>query len=95
MKAYLVTYLVEQIVDVHLVEISDEYDGDCYGDSVPFSVGSNQSIVTKEDEHLWGKCEQIFMQKYVENEVAKLRSMGWQRDDFAKALKELLAKEGE
>jgi len=95
MKAYLVSYCNEKISDILSVEISDDYDGDCYGDKVPFAVGSNQSIVTKEDEHLWGKCEQIFMQKYVENEVAKLRSMGWQRDDFAKALKELLVKEGE
>lgn len=93
MKAYLISYRNETIAYIRPVEISDDYDGDCYGDKVPFAVGSNQYIVTKErDEHLWAKCEAHFLKKDVEEEVARLRSMGWQKADFAKALKDILEK---
>jgi hypothetical protein len=92
MKAYIVTYCNERISSIRPVEIADDYDGDCYGDKVPFSLGSNQSIVTKEDEHLWAKCEAHIMKIFVDEEVARLRSMGWQKADFAKALKDILEK---
>ena len=35
--------------------IPDNYDGDPYGDTVPFSIGSNQAIVPCEGD-CW-KCE--------------------------------------
>jgi hypothetical protein len=38
-----------------LVEIEDDYDGDPYGDKVPFTVGSNQTII-EIDNQLPRKC---------------------------------------
>ncbi len=46
MKAVLVTYCGEEISDRKIVDIDDNhnfYDGP-YVDTIPFSVGSNQSI---------------------------------------------------
>lgn len=34
------------LINSEVVEIPDDYDGDPYGDTVPFSVGSNQTIET-------------------------------------------------
>jgi hypothetical protein len=48
MKCYLVTYINEDIHDVTEVDI-DNYDGDPYGDTVPFTVASNQTIVPEEE----------------------------------------------
>jgi hypothetical protein len=49
MLALLQTYENEKIVEIEVVEIPDNYDGDPYGETVPFSVGSNQTIVTISD----------------------------------------------
>lgn len=46
MRAQLVTIQREQVVSVRNVEIADDYDGDPYGDKVPFAVGSNQYLRT-------------------------------------------------
>lgn len=48
MKAKLITYLSEDEIQEDDVEIADDYDGDPYGDKVPFTVGSNQTIRTEE-----------------------------------------------
>ncbi len=53
MIAQLVTYNKEKIENIRVVEISDDYDGDPYGDKVPFPVGSNQMIIY--DENLFVK----------------------------------------
>jgi hypothetical protein len=49
MKAQLITYTDEKITEIREIEIADDYDGDPYGDKVPFVVGSNQTIVPVED----------------------------------------------
>ena len=48
MLCYLVTYMNEEIYDVTEVQLPG-YDGDPYGDTVPFTVGSNQTIITDEE----------------------------------------------
>ena len=45
MKAVLRTYVGEDAIRDELVEIADDYDGNPYGDKVPFAVGSNQTIL--------------------------------------------------
>ena len=49
MLALLQTYENEKIVEIEVVELPDDYDGNPYGNKVPFSVGSNQTIVTISD----------------------------------------------
>ena len=49
MKAILKTYTLETLTDTETVELPENYDGDPYGDTVPFAVGSNQSIEVIED----------------------------------------------
>lgn len=49
MLALLQSYENGKVVQIEVVEIPDDYDGDPYGDTVPFSVGSNQTIVTISD----------------------------------------------
>jgi hypothetical protein len=52
MKALLITYDQESLVESRLVDIHDDHnfaDGP-YQDSVPFSVGSNQTIVEIEED---------------------------------------------
>lgn len=44
MKALLKTYTLDTLTQTELVEVPDNYDGDPYGDTVPFCVGSNQSL---------------------------------------------------
>jgi len=44
MKAILKTYAIDTLTDTEEVELPENYDGNPYGDTVPFSVGSNQSI---------------------------------------------------
>jgi hypothetical protein len=44
MKAELITYGDEEIISVKEIELPDDYDGNPYGDKVPFVVHSNQSI---------------------------------------------------
>ena len=46
MLALLNSYEGETLVNSEVVELPDNYDGDPYGDTVPFSVGSNQTIET-------------------------------------------------
>tara|TARA_E500000318_G_C3538926_1_gene203842 strand:- start:1081 stop:1275 length:195 start_codon:yes stop_codon:yes gene_type:complete len=43
-KALLHTYQNEKAIESELVELPSNYNGDPYGETVPFSVGSNQSI---------------------------------------------------
>jgi hypothetical protein len=44
MKAILKTYTLDTLTDTEEVELPENYDGNPYGDTVPFSVGSNQSL---------------------------------------------------
>ena len=44
MKALLKTYTLDTLTETEIVEVPDNYDGDPYGDTVPFCVGSNQSL---------------------------------------------------
>lgn len=46
MKALLKTYTLDTVTEVEEIELPENYDGDPYGDTVPFSVGSNQTIET-------------------------------------------------
>lgn len=66
-KALLHTYKNEKAIESELVELPSNYDGDPYGETVPFSVGSNQSIeVLSEDQFFAYKS--IF-DKENENEI--------------------------
>lgn len=47
-NAILVTYDKEEVVEQKRVYVNTPYDGDPYGDCVPFSVGSNQTIIIDE-----------------------------------------------
>jgi len=48
MKAILRTYVKEdRFIDDNVI-IDDDYDGNPYGDKVPFTVRSNQMIITEE-----------------------------------------------
>jgi len=49
MKAQIRTYTLDTLLFVQNVEIPDDFDGDPYGDTVPFSIASNQQLVTDED----------------------------------------------
>ncbi len=51
MKAFLINYRKEEIAEVRPVEISDDHDwlSGPYVDTVPFSVGSNETIIPYED----------------------------------------------
>ena len=44
MKAILKTYTNSTLAQSEIVEIPDNYDGDPYGDTIPFCIGSNQSL---------------------------------------------------
>jgi len=44
MKGLLKTYSGEELVDKAIVELPDDYDGNPYGDTVPFPVHSNQTL---------------------------------------------------
>ena len=50
MQAYLKTYHADTLVDAELVDLPEDYDGNPYGDTVPFSVGSNQELVVIDEE---------------------------------------------
>lgn len=43
-QAYLLTWTNETLTSKESVELPDNYDGDPYGDTVPFCVGSNQTL---------------------------------------------------
>jgi hypothetical protein len=49
MKSLLKTYTLDTLTDVEEVELPENYDGNAYGDAVPFSIGSNQSLEIIED----------------------------------------------
>lgn len=49
MLALLISYADEKVVNVEVVELPNDYDGNPYGDKVPFSVGSNQTIEIMEE----------------------------------------------
>jgi hypothetical protein len=44
MKALLKTYSLDTLMEVEEVTLPENYNGDPYGDTVPFSVGSNQTL---------------------------------------------------
>ena len=44
MKALLKTYILDKLTEAELVELPDNYDDDPYGDTVPFCIGSNQTL---------------------------------------------------
>ena len=44
MKALLLTYTRDSLVSEEEIELPDNYDGNPYGDTVTFAVGSNQEI---------------------------------------------------
>ena len=44
MKALLKTYTHDTLTEVEEIELPDNYNGYQYGDTVPFTVGSNQVI---------------------------------------------------
>ena len=49
MLALLKSYDTDgKVINIEVVELPEDYDGDPYGDKVPFSVGSNQTIETSE-----------------------------------------------
>ena len=48
MIAYLITYWGEDIHQIDTINVDDNYDGDPYGDHVPFTVGSNQTIIVRD-----------------------------------------------
>lgn len=50
MQAYLHTYRQDTLIESQLVTLPDNYDGNPYGDTVPFCVGSNQELVPVADE---------------------------------------------
>lgn len=50
MKALLKKYDKLKLVSQELVELPDDYDGDPYGDKVPFVVASNWALVTIDEE---------------------------------------------
>lgn len=45
MKAKLRTYKADTLIAEEIVNLPDNYDGDPYGDTVPFCVGSNQELI--------------------------------------------------
>ncbi len=48
MKAILKKYNNEQLVEVEHIDLPEDYDGDPYGDSVPFTMASNWTLETEE-----------------------------------------------
>lgn len=46
MQGWLITYANEEVYQIDEVALPENYDGDCYGDTCPFVVGSNQQVVT-------------------------------------------------
>jgi hypothetical protein len=57
-KAFLITYGRGGIRDcASPCWVDDDYDGDQYGDKCPITVGSNQSVVTRDEKgELWDWC---------------------------------------
>jgi hypothetical protein len=50
LPANTVTYGDEKVVGIRKVLVNADFDGDSYGDGVPFAVGSNQTVVEDLDE---------------------------------------------
>lgn len=55
MNAFIVTYLGEELVGARSITLPADYNGDPYGDQVPYVLGSNQGIVLEGDP-LWENC---------------------------------------
>lgn len=53
MKAVLKKYHGENVISEEVVELPDDYDGDPYGDKVPFVVASNWSLVPIEEGDIY------------------------------------------
>ncbi len=49
MKAQKWTYCLDTLVSVENISVPDTYDENQYGDTLGFSVGSNQLIITDKD----------------------------------------------
>lgn len=49
MKAILKKYMREEIIEEEIIDIPDDYDGDPYGDTVPFVMASNWTLEVIED----------------------------------------------
>jgi hypothetical protein len=49
MLAILRKYIGEKVVEEEIVTLPDDYDGDPYGDKVPFVMASNWSLEVIED----------------------------------------------
>ena len=49
-KALLHSYQNDRVLESTIIELPSNYDGDPYGETVPFSVGSNQSIEVLSEE---------------------------------------------
>lgn len=50
MTAILRKYLGEEIDSEEIVQLPDNYDGDPYGDTVPFVMASNWTLQVIDDE---------------------------------------------
>jgi hypothetical protein len=59
MKAYLVTYDKEELVDADLIDISKDYIDNPNYDNTRFHIDSNQVILTQEDFCLHSKSQKI------------------------------------
>lgn len=57
MRAELITYGGEEVLSVTEIELPDNYNGEQYGDTVPFVVHSNQSI--RIIENSVGHCKKL------------------------------------
>lgn len=64
MRAYLVSYFREAIVESFGITVADDYDGNPYGDSVRVAVGSNQDIVYDKDDPRWPIAEKLASEDY-------------------------------
>lgn len=49
MKALIKKYLKDTLVETEIVNLPEDYDGDPYGDKVPFVMASNWQLEIIED----------------------------------------------
>lgn len=75
-KALLISIQDERPVQAEEVEVQDNYRGDCYGDSVGFSVGSNQYIRTLGE----GETLETWLSEHVFGRVTKLDPKDFDRN---------------
>jgi len=67
MLAQIHTYYGETLTQVKTIELPDNYNDDPYGDTITFSVGSNQMIVTEIYNFRCEYCNKLCSQ-HIENE---------------------------